>query len=465
MQDAIEAWAREEFGDAELNDRRRGARLVAMAAAVARRPRGKVTSVFDEDAAREAAYRFLESDAFDATAISAAAHRAAARRAAVHPMVYVAADQSALQITDRAGTAFGPLSRKDMGTGVQAMTALVVDPDGTPLGLAAQSLWTRTTKRSPSYRADRRPVEERETQFWLDALNQATAVLKELAPNTLPWFQLDRGADASHVLHLAAQLEVAFTVRSSAERRIMTATGKAYLHRTLAASPVLGRYSLAVRGTTTRPARTAIIEVRACAVTLDLGLGLRGTRPMVPLPLTAIEAREVDADVDAPILWRLLTNHSTTTMVDARQVIRGYTMRWRVEDFHLAWKSGTCHIEDSQLRSLDHFAKWATILATVAIRADRLKQLARETPDLPADVEFSRDEIDAVILLRKPKGVALGTTPTLGQLVRWIADYGGYTGKSSGGPPGVRIISRALIEVLAVAAALARLRTQQEGDL
>ena len=73
-------------------------------------------------------------------------------------------------------------------------------------------------------------------------------------------------------------------------------------------------------------------------------------------------------------------------------------------------------------------------------------------------VEFSPDEIRAVILLRQPVGVRHDACPTLGEVVRWIADTGGYTGKSSGGPPGVRIIARAMIWVEAVAAALAAMR-------
>ena len=77
--------------------------------------------------------------------------------------------------------------------------------------------------------------------------------------------------------------------------------------------------------------------------------------------------------------------------------------------------------------------------------------------DLPP-LMFSPDEIEAVLLLRQPKNLAPGTMLTLGQVVHWIADIGGYTGKSSGGPPGVRIISRALIRVEAVAFALASQR-------
>ncbi len=38
-----------------------------------------------------------------------------------------------------------------------------------------------------------------------------------------------------------------------------------------------------------------------------------------------------------------------------------------------------------------------------------------------------------------PEGV-----PSIAQAVRWIADLGGYTGKSSGGPPGSTTIGRGL---------------------
>ena len=36
------------------------------------------------------------------------------------------------------------------------------------------------------------------------------------------------------------------------------------------------------------------------------------------------------------------------------------------------------------------------------------------------------------------------SVPTIAQAVRWIADLGGYTGKSSGGPPGSTTIGRGL---------------------
>lgn len=426
-----------------------------MAAQIARRPRGRVTQVF-KGAAREGAYRWLESPEIESSEVQHAAQRAAARRAAVHRLVFVPVDQTALGVTDVSGMHFGPLSTRNVAvSGLQAMSALLVAPDGVTLGLGAQAIWTRSWETPLVPRTRYQPVEDTETQRWLDVTSAVANTLAIEAPCTLPWFQLDRGGDATPVLRHLLRLGSAFTVRSSSNRRVQTDDGPRSLYEVLGASRWLGTYRLRLPATKDRSARTALVDVRARAVDLIVSRFRPGHGPYDQLPMTALEARERPGDdVDAPVLWRLLTNHPVTTLDQAQEVIAGYTMRWRVEEFHLAWKTGTCRIEDSLLRSVEAFTRWATILATVAIRAERLKHLSRETPNVPAETEFTRDEIDAVILLRRPTAVSLGASVTLGQLVRWIADIGGYTGKSSGGPPGIRVISRALDRVDAAAEAL-----------
>ena len=92
------------------------------------------------------------------------------------------------------------------------------------------------------------------------------------------------------------------------------------------------------------------------------------------------------------------------------------------------------------------------------MRIERIVYLSRSEPELPADAEFSRAEFDATILLRKSKGVFRGDLPTVGQVARWIADLGGYTGKSSGGPFGAKVLSRGLDFI----APVAQLLTERE---
>jgi hypothetical protein len=114
-----------------------------------------------------------------------------------------------------------------------------------------------------------------------------------------------------------------------------------------------------------------------------------------------------------------------------------------------------CGIEDTLLEDGDRIVRWAIILSSVAMRVERLKYLARMTPEAPASEELSQAEIDTIIGLKRPKGYKMGDMPTIGLAVRWIADLGGYTGRSSGGPPGSIVIGRGLFWI-APAVQLAR---------
>jgi len=103
-------------------------------------------------------------------------------------------------------------------------------------------------------------------------------------------------------------------------------------------------------------------------------------------------------------------------------------------------------------------------LAAVATRSLHLTRAARTSPDAPAESELSGEEIDAVIVLRRPKGFKLGDRPSLQQVVRWIADLGGYTGKSSGGPPGAIVIGRGMREVQAATLAIRNLLEMKRNE-
>jgi hypothetical protein len=178
--------------------------------------------------------------------------------------------------------------------------------------------------------------------------------------------------------------------------------------------------------------------------------------------MNVVYAKEVGAPPgQTPLSWMLLTNVTVKTLHDALRVVAAYTSRWRIEEFHKAWKSGACGIESSQLRARDHFIRWATIMAAVAARLERIKRRSREQPDLPASVEYSQDEIDATILLRSNETRVVhkpGDIPTLGEVTRWIADLGGYMGSRKSPPPGTVVLRRGLEQVAAAAIAIRAMR-------
>jgi hypothetical protein len=458
------AWALEEFGRAQLGDARRTARVVTMATQLAERPAGKVTEAFPTSAGRQGAYNILESERIVAEQLVDAAGRACARRAADahHPFVYVPVDGTSATLTDTHGAKhFGGIGSYSAGArGLKVLSAIAVEPDGTPLGVCAQDTWMRAPQR-PKRR--RRPVmrriHEKETQHWIDVVRATATRFEQEAPGTRCWFQFDREADAWPILQALVELPSHdFTVRAAWNRRVRRAHGMGKLREVVAGEPVLGVSLVNVTGRPKRRARQAHVSVRFARVVLDLRDAR--TKRHWPLELNVVWAHEVHTTPhgEQPLDWLLLTNRTVDSLGDAQRVIDGYALRWRLEDVHKTWKSSACHIEDSQLHTRSAVSKWASLLFVVAIRIERLKHLARGHPELPATVELSDYEIHALLLLKRKEKKRTetipNTVPTMVQAVRWIADLGGYTGKSSGGPPGSITLRRGLDRVTAGAEAL-----------
>jgi len=178
------------------------------------------------------------------------------------------------------------------------------------------------------------------------------------------------------------------------------------------------------------------------------------------MDVTCVHVRERHpANAHKRLEWCLLTTADVRGFEDAIEVVKNYKRRWRVEEFHRAWKTGVCKVEDSQLRTAGNFRRWATIGAAVAVRAERLKTSSRSAPDADATTELSRTELDAAIILSRTKKYEIGDDLTLAEAVDLIARIGGYTGKSSGGPPGTQVIRRGLERVAPAATAIAAIKS------
>jgi hypothetical protein len=465
------AWAREEFGDAELGDARRTYRLVRMANRSAMRPAGRVLEVFSSSAERQGAYDFLENHDIDASAVAKAMYVATSRRCAEDAYVFVSVDGSSLTLSDRRKTKdFGAVGSTRQGAcGLKVVSAYAVSSQGVPLGILSQIWWSRAPglKRNDCHA---RPLEEKETQHWVDAMDASIDVLAQGAPTTQAWFVLDREGDKRHCLeHVDTLKGHRFTIRSSYNRRLSDeGDRRCYMLDELRRKRPIAVYELDVASECLRKARRVRMELRATKVTLRVAE--RRSNRFTEQEVHVVEARERGTPPrgEKRIEWRLLTNHPVHSGEDARLVVFSYSQRWRIEEFHKTWKSGACNVERCQLRAMKHVIKWATIMAAVASRIERIKVLSRTEPELPASSELSRHEIRALVLLKREHKKRTETipdgTPTIAQAALWLAELGGYTGaKSSGGPPGSITIRRGFDQIAVVATALKRL--EAEGKL
>ncbi len=468
VEQTAERWAREEFGSVALGDVRRQKRLVAMAAEAARKPSGRVSSVFERRQDREGAYDFLESELVSPEAIAEQVFASTAGRCRGEDFVYVTIDGSSLTLPDGCETkGFGPVgTRRIPARGLMVINALAVRGDGTPLGLIDQAFWVRgetaeLTKVQVIERNKTLAFEQKEPANFVRSAERAIERLKQVGVRV--WVVIDREGDNRDILSALKSLDCDFTIRANYDRYLAARAGR--LRDGLAVQKPLGTYVAHVGRTGNRPARDATLELRATSV--ELLFRSRPNKPTETLGLTAVsvtERRSGRSKDDRALSWMLYTNIAVQTQGDGLRIVEAYRTRWRVEEFHRTWKRGECNIEDSQLRSVNSVKKWATIMATVATRIERLKYSSRHRPDEPATLTLTTTEIEVLLhdqRQRAPRGTRFRRKPvesvTIAEATQWIALMGGWIGETNG-PPGSITLARGLerLGLLAQGVALAR---------
>lgn len=445
------AFAGKMFGDV-----RRADRMVSMLGAMARHPCGTVSETFSCPAEQQGAYDWVENDRFGSDVVQKVMSVATARNCNGMPVVFCILDGSSIALTDATGEKdFGSIGTRTSGArGLKVLNAIGLDSQGQTLGVLGQDWWTREDEPA---RKGYRSLKSRESYRWVELAETVHATLAEHAPGTKMHVLGDRETDASEFIRRLGELDCDFTLRSNGTRHVQVEGKFVPMMPLLRQQTPLASMTVVVPRKGNRPERTATVMLRALRI--EVRLRDKHTQRKKVVPLTVVWAYEPRPPRGIERLnWLLYT----TDLLDAQTVVSAvshYTRRWRIEEFHKALKSGGGCVEDSQLRSASGVIKWATLHSIVAARSIRLRDLATHSPDAPATMALSGEEIQALVVLKKLEKRRTETISaeglTIGRAVRWIGDLGGFaaTGVSKK-LPGPTVISRGLERVQELAAVL-----------
>jgi hypothetical protein len=350
----------------------------------------------------------------------------------------------------------GPISnRVDGPQGLIVHSALAFRPDGLPLGILDIEAWARDAAEfGKRTQCNGKPIEAKESFKWIRALTPIGTAAAQ-CPSTRIITLADREADIFEYLLEARTRGLDVVVRAKEKnRRLEREVQPLGMHVHL--RPKAGTITLEVPRRGKQPARTAELSVRFDAVTLPPPLA----KPeLAAIQLWAVLIREEHPpnEVKEPVEWLLLTTVPVTGLVDAVERVQWYAKRWGIEVFHRILKSG-CQIEDRQLATADRLEACLAIDAVVAWRIHYLTWLGRVTPDLPCTVAFDDDQWKAVIVFktRKPPPQQ---PPSLRQMIRSIAQLGGFLARKSDGEPGTQTLWRGLQRMDDITAAFRSFRT------
>ena len=102
----------------------------------------------------------------------------------------------------------------------------------------------------------------------------------------------------------------------------------------------------------------------------------------------------------------LLTTLSVNSCQKAEQVVEGYRLRWRIEDWHRFLKPG-CKVEFLRHQRGERIECAVTINAVIAGLLTAMTLLGRETPELSMKVMFTDVEIGVLLDFAKHNQLAV----------------------------------------------------------
>jgi len=339
------------------------------------------------------------------------------------------------------------------GNGLILHSALAIEPEkGQTLGLLWQKLWNREHKPKPPKdetaeqkkqrqsqnrkTARQKAFTEKESYKWVEAL---TELEKQVEANTRVIHVFDREGDISEVFDQVRQLKhTGVLVRASHNRSLDQNSER--LWTKMESEPIRFEQFVDVPATSNSKARTTRVAVRFSAVNLRTPYRFDNRDS---LKVYAVYATEIDCpEGETPLSWMLLTTETVEDVDMAATILRWYTYRWHVEEYHKILKSG-CQAEKYRLAA-DGMKTLLGFLSVIAVELLQVTYLHRTQPDAPA-IEILNSVQMEVLKAGAPK--KLPPILTVAWAVETVAYLGGYLEHRRKTPIGIQVLWRGWLKL------------------
>lgn len=324
---------------------------------------------------------------------------------------------------------------RNAGFFIHAMAAVDGD-DEALLGVVGARIWTRGPEPVGPRRG--RAVQDKESRRWTEGSQMAAERLSSAAQIVVV---ADQEADIYG--HFASRPQTVELVVRARHDRSLDDGGK--LFETAAGWPVHTEALIVVppkragdRG------RVAQVAIRSNRVRLSRPHSAPRTDPAaLEMGLVEVVERKPPAGV-APVIWRLATTLPVDSAEQAREVVRLYRLRWRIEQLFRALKSDGLKLDESQVREPVRLFRLAALALGAAARIIQLVD-ARDGSSRPISDVLDPSLISAVAVLNRSRerATARQQNPHPQGSLAWlswvVARYGGWN--CYGKPPGPKTMA------------------------
>ncbi len=423
-------WAEDIFGGCDLGDVRRTRRVVDMGRRLAAQSGASMAKCCDGDAAAQlGSYRLIENEKVSAQAIREGGFESVARRASEHQRLLAIEDTTALSYRHSLAEQLGPIGTEADGKtrGFLVHSVLLVECQSErTVGLIEQHHWSRdASQHGRRHKRKERAYADKESFKWQRASEQVAARLGSDMDRVIS--VCDRESDVYEYLSYKLEHGQRFVVRASVDRCVEDSSDK-LLEVAAKQAPIIGERTVHVAQRAGRKARDARVLLRAIPMRLRAPKRLCAAAPA--LGLNVVLVQEIDPPEDVtPLCWYLLTGEPVDDLSGVQRVVRDYELRWRIEEYHKAWKSGV-RIEHQRLQSASNLERMIAITAFVAVRLLQLNEVflaqSSRAGEAPEPTVLEREEW-RVLWVSTERCAPPDETPSAAWTYTALARLGGFT--------------------------------------
>ena len=441
------------FGAADLGDQRRTQRLVQVFDRCCQHPGGTLPDKMQSPADLKALYRLCEKKQVTHEAILRPAREHTLQRLAEQEGTFlILHDGTELDYTSLESLA-GDLGQigEGHGRGYECHNSLAVNAQTREvLGLAGQILHHRVDAPDQETLPEHRDRESRESLLWLHGT-------RHLPRDWRLVDVCDQGADTFEFLEHEVHSGRRFVIRAKHSRKIFAGHepgGATHELKPYARSlPVLGTRTIDIQAQKgphqRKPRKGAVFSVRAAPILVHRPTTKYGHHGNDSLPLWIVCVREENPPRgEKPIEWMLLTNQPVHTVEDALRVIDWYRLRWIIEEYHKAMKTG-CQVEDMQFTTTSRLEPAIALLSVVATTLLNLREASRQ-PDATtrlAETLFAPEYIEVLAAWRFKE---IRTNLTVQEFFFALARLGGHQNRKHDHHPGWLVLWRGWMKLQAM---------------
>jgi hypothetical protein len=285
-----------------------------------------------------------------------------------------------------------------------------------------------------------KPIEAKERDRWLEGYPGACAV-KQDCPATLVVNMADREGDIQEWLVDAMRREpdqrAECIVRAKENRRLAPGAAQRYLWAEMQQTHALGTLTIQRARQLERPPQPVTLSVTATPVTFQGARRPGGQLP--PVTVSAVYAQEPSPPQgEEPIEWLLLTSLPVTDVPCACTVVPWYRCRWEMALFCRVLTQG-CQIEPLRVQTDQRLLHALARYVIVAWRIPNITMAGRAYPAVSCEVVFEPQEWSTLYTMQH-HGHPPPTPPPLREMVRSLAQLGGFFARQGDGEPGIKAI-------------------------